>query len=319
MGIVQLREVDSVEITVLVDNYSDVLLPDTDTAKRLRVLQVGSSPMAEHGLSFMIKVCKGEEQHTILMDAGVSGKCLEHNAHLLAGSKAVADGKVTTDIQDVEAVFLSHGHYDHFGGLSYFLTSNEKDLPLTLHPDAFTHRRSKRYGLVFKMPLLEEATLAASGAVINKSTNPVLLAADMILSTGEVERNSDFEKISEALEAEVDGHWISDPFNDDQALAIQVKNKGLVIAGGCSHSGIINTITTLQKITGSDRIHAVLGGFHLTGADDSVVDPTIAEMKLLAPDYIIPMHCTGWDAINRFEQEMPAQFILNSVGTTYIF
>jgi len=319
MGVVQLREVDRVEVTVLVDNYSDVLLPDADAAKRLRVLPPGSSPLAEHGLSCMIKVRKGEEQHTILMDAGVSGVCLEHNANLMAGSKAVINGEVTTNIQDVESVFLSHGHYDHFGGLAYFLTKTQKDLPLTLHPDAFIRRRSKRYGLVYKMPPLDEATLAASGAVINRSTSPVTLAADMILSTGEVERSTDFEKSPKTLEAKIDGQWISDPFKDDQALAIQVKNKGLVIVGGCSHSGIINTITTIQKNIGSERIHAVLGGFHLTGAEDTVIDPTVAEMRRLAPDYVIPMHCTGWDATNRFAREMPDQFLLNSVGTTYIF
>jgi len=319
MGVVQLREVDSVEVAVLVDNYSDVLLPDADATKRLRILPPGSSPLAEHGLSCMIKVRKGGEQHTILMDAGVSGVCLEHNANLMARSQAVVNGEVTANIQDVESVFLSHGHYDHFSGLAYFLAKTQKDLPLILHPDAFIQRRSKRYGLIFKMPLLDETTLAASGAVINRSAGPVMLAADMILSTGEVERSTNFEKIPKTLEAKIDGQWISDPFKDDQALAVQVKDRGLVIIAGCSHTGIINTITTFQQITGADRIHAVLGGFHLTGAENTVVDPTVLEMRRLAPDYIIPMHCTGWDAMNRFAREMPDQFILNSVGTTYIF
>ncbi len=319
MGVVQLREVDSVEVTVLVDNYSDVLLADAGAAKRLRILPPGVTPLAEHGLSCMIKVRKGEEQHTILMDAGVSGVCLEHNANLMAGSRAVVNGEVTANIQDVESVFLSHGHVDHFGGLAYFLAKTQKDLPLILHPDAFIQRRSKRYGLIFDMPLLDETTLAASGAVINRSTSPVMLAADMILSTGEVERSTDFEKSPKSLEAKIDGQWITDLFKDDQALAVQVKDRGLVIIGGCSHAGIINTITTIQKNIGSDRIHAVLGGFHLTGAENTVVDPTVLEMRRLAPDYVIPMHCTGWDATNRFAREMPDQFILNSVGTTYIF
>jgi 7,8-dihydropterin-6-yl-methyl-4-(beta-D-ribofuranosyl)aminobenzene 5'-phosphate synthase len=318
MSVVQLREVDSVEVAVLVDNYSDILLPDAGAAKRLRV-QPPDAPLAEHGLSCMIKVRKGEEQHTILMDAGVSGVPLEHNADLLAGSQAVVNGEVTANIQDVESVFLSHGHFDHFGGLAHFLANTQKDLPLTLHPDAFSQRRSKRHGLVFKMPPLDETVLASSGAVLNRSAGPVTLAADMILSTGEVERRTSFEKSPKTLEAKIDGQWITDPFKDDQALAIQVKNKGLVIVGGCSHSGIINTITTIQKNIGSERIHAVLGGFHLSGAENTVIDPTVAEMRRLSPDYVIPMHCTGWDAINRFAREMPDQFILNSVGTTYIF
>ncbi len=117
----------------------------------------------------------------------------------------------------------------------------------------------------------------------------------------------------------IDDNWISDPFHDDQGIAINVKGKGLVVIGGCSHAGIINTIKHLQEISKINNIHAVMGGFHLSGENEKLIDPTISEMKVVDPDYIIPMHCTGWNAINRFSQEMPDHFILNSVGTTYIF
>jgi 7,8-dihydropterin-6-yl-methyl-4-(beta-D-ribofuranosyl)aminobenzene 5'-phosphate synthase len=102
-------------------------------------------------------------------------------------------------------------------------------------------------------------------------------------------------------------------------MAFHLKGKGLVVIGGCSHAGIINTIRHVQQVTGINDIHAVMGGFHLSGGNEKIINPTIREMKVLDPDYIIPMHCTGWRAINQFSREMPDNFILNSVGATYMF
>jgi 7,8-dihydropterin-6-yl-methyl-4-(beta-D-ribofuranosyl)aminobenzene 5'-phosphate synthase len=99
-----------------------------------------------------------------------------------------------------------------------------------------------------------------------------------------------------------------------------VKDKGLVIIGGCSHAGIINTVKHAQKVTRTNKIHAVLGGFHLTGPMfEPIIEPTIEEMKKVDPTFVIPMHCTGWKAINQFAEKMPSQFLMNSVGTTYVF
>ena len=101
---------------------------------------------------------------------------------------------------------------------------------------------------------------------------------------------------------------------------INVKGKGLVVISGCAHAGIINTVEYARKITGVDTVHAVIGGFHLTGPFfEPVIQPTIDAMKEIGPEYVIPLHCTGWKAMNRFAEEMPGQFILNTVGTTYTF
>jgi len=94
----------------------------------------------------------------------------------------------------------------------------------------------------------------------------------------------------------------------------------LVVFGGCSHAGIINTVKHAQDVARTDAVHAVLGGFHLNGpAFEPIIGPTIEEMKKIGPEYVVPMHCTGWKAINQFAKEMPGQFLLNSVGTTYVF
>ena len=318
MGSIQLREADKLEVVVLVDNYSDQLREDSDTAKRLRVPSP-NAPLAEPGLALLVKVFNGAERHTVLMDAGISGKCLQHNTDLMAISEAVMSGVVTADVQDVESVVLSHGHSDHYGGLMGFLGSAGRKMPMVLHPGAFVERRFK-YGHDYSdMAPLDESILEQAGAVLDKRSEPSTVASDLILVSGEVERTTGFEKGSPSLEAKIDDNWVPDPFCDDQALAIHEKNHGLVVLGGCSHSGIINTVRQIQKITETEKVHAVLGGFHLAGSNTSVVESTIEEMKKIAPNFIIPMHCTGWNAINRFSIEMPDQFILNSVGTTFIF
>jgi len=318
MDRIQLRQTDKIEVVVLVDNYSDALLEDSETAKRLRVPSPNAT-MAEPGLSLLVKVCAGAEEHTVLMDAGVSGKCLQHNSNLMAVSKAVMRGVITADVQDVESVVLSHGHSDHFGGLMTFLSGAGKKVPVILHPGAFAERRSKHGNDYSDMVSLDESIFEQAGAVLDKRSKPSTIASDMILVSGQIERISDFEKGAPSLEAKIGGNWMQDPFYDDQALAVHIKNHGLVVLAGCSHAGIINIVRHVCKITGTDKIHAVMGGFHLPGPDKLIADFTIAEMKKIAPDFIIPMHCTGWNAINRFSVEMPDQFILNSVGTTYLF
>ncbi len=319
MKTITLREATKVEITSLVDNYSDLFLPDSEKVKRLRVLPPGA-PQAEPGLSFLVKVYAGPEEHSVLFDAGISAACLLHNMELLASSKAVLMGEIGVDSKNVEAVVLSHGHFDHFGGLLDFLNNFPKPLSVVLHPGAFVPRRFQMGPQLFlDMPGLEEEALLASGTTLKKNQKTSTLASDLILISGEVERLTDFEKGMPGMEAKIDDRWEPDPFLDDQGLAIHLKNKGLVVIGGCSHAGIINTVTYLQKASGVEKIHAVLGGFHLTGKNEKIIGPTIEAMKTINPDYVVPMHCTGWKAIHQFSQDMPEQFILNSVGSTYIF
>ena len=135
-----IREADKIEICALVDNYSDIFLPDSDMVKRLRVLPP-NAPLAEPGLSFLIKVYDDSNMHTVLFDAGISGNCLLHNGKSLAHSKALLTGEVGLNIQDTEAVVLSHGHFDHFGGLSGFFEEMGKAIPVYLHPEATVARR----------------------------------------------------------------------------------------------------------------------------------------------------------------------------------
>ena len=311
MSELNLREADKLEVTILVDNYTDLLLlQGTEVVKR-PAIGPPNAPLAEHGLSCLLKVYADSEEHVVLMDASISTTCLFHNANALG-----------VDFGQVESVVLSHGHIDHFGGLIEFLNRARKGIPLTLHPDAFLQRRLNisSLGVQVDMPILDEAALRETGVAIHKVKEASTVGSDLIMVLGEVARVTDFEKGFPLAEAKIDDEWVVDPFRDDQGVAVKVKGKGLVVISGCAHAGIINTVKHAQKVTGTDNVHAVLGGFHLTGPlFEPIIGPTIDEMKRIAPDFVVPMHCTGWKAINQFAQEMPEQFILNTVGTTYIF
>jgi 7,8-dihydropterin-6-yl-methyl-4-(beta-D-ribofuranosyl)aminobenzene 5'-phosphate synthase len=311
MSELNLREADRLEVTILADNYTDLLLlQSTEVVKRLRV-PPPQAPLAEHGLSCLLKVYAGSEEHAVLMDAGISATCLFHNAGLLK-----------VDLSQIESVVLSHGHFDHFGGLLELLNRVTKGIPLVLHPDAFLQRRLNApvIGRPVGMPALDEEALKETGAMLHQTKGAFTLASDLVLVTGEVERVTDFERGFPWAEAKIDSDWVVDPFHDDQGVAVKVKGRGLVVIGGCSHAGIINTVKHAQKVARTDAVHAVLGGFHLSGpVFEPIIGPTIEEMKKIGPDYVVPMHCTGWRAINQFAKEMPGEFLLNSVGTTYVF
>ncbi|OPY35360.1 MAG: 7,8-dihydropterin-6-methyl-4-(beta-D-ribofuranosyl)-aminobenzene-5'-phosphate synthase [Methanoregula sp. PtaU1.Bin051] len=306
----QLKPADRVEITVLVDNYTDLLLPQSTPVDRRLPYDPNRRLLAEHGLSCMIRVFAGKKEHAVLLDTGLSCECLPWNARQLGISLGA-----------IEAVVLSHGHYDHTGSLECVVSGAGRQVPLIAHPDAFLRRRKNVPSEgVFDQPHPDAVALKKAGADIKMRSDLSILAAGHLLVTGEVERLTPFEKGMPGGEIEKDGTWIPDPFLDDQALVINVKDKGLVVLSGCAHAGIINTAEYAKKITGIDRVHAVLGGFHLSGkAFEQAVPLTIDAMKMIGPDYVVPMHCTGWHTINRFMAEMPGKCILNTVGTTYVF
>jgi 7,8-dihydropterin-6-yl-methyl-4-(beta-D-ribofuranosyl)aminobenzene 5'-phosphate synthase len=311
MNKANLREIDRVEITVLVDNYTDLLLLQGSKVVKRGAVPPPDAFLAEHGFSCLIKTAEGGEEHVFLMDVGISGTCLFHNADLLK-----------VDLGKVEAIILSHGHFDHFYALDKVLGRLPKGIPIILHPEAFLNRRLNiaPLGMQVPLPSLEEAALQKAGMKIHKVREDSTLGDGHALVLGEIERVTEFEKGFPWAEAEVGGKWVKDPVPEDRGVAFRVKNKGLVVIGGCSHAGIINTVKHALKVSGAGKVHAVLGGFHLTGPlFDPIIKPTIEEMKKIGPDYIVPTHFTGWKAINEFAREMPDQFLLNTVGTTFVF
>ena len=170
------------------------------------------------------------------------------------------------------------------------------------------------------MGMLSEVALRETGVTIHKAAEASTLAGGLVMVTGEVKRVTNFEKGFPWAEAKISDKWVVDPVRDDQGVAVKVKGKGLIVIGGCCHAGIINTVKHVQAVAQTSKVYAVLGGFHLTGQIfEPIIGPTIEEMRKIGPAFVMPMHCTGWKAINQFAKEMPQQFILTTVGTTYVF
>ncbi len=310
----KMREVDSVEITTLVDNTVDALLESGDNVKRApRVRDGAPAPplLAEHGFSAVIRVADGDEAHTILLDAGFSETTMLINADRLG-----------TDFTEVEAVVISHGHVDHIKALMPALERLRAGTPIVIHPHAFRPRIIKiPGGAQVRMTPLDPAALEGAGARIVREEGPSSVADGMILVTGQIPRTTEFEFGFPVQYAVVDGVEQHDPLTpDDQALVAAVRGKGLVIISGCAHAGIINTVNYARELTGVEKVHAVVGGFHLAGPlYESIIDPTVAAIERIAPDFLLPTHCTGYKAVHEFARRMPDAFIQNSVGTRLIF
>ncbi len=307
-----LKTVDRIEITTLIDNYVDVLLPSTDVITRPPLSIDGKVKadtfLAEHGLSLLVSVWQGEEKHTILFDTGYSKVGVLHNLAQLG-----------LNIEDIEVIVLSHGHMDHTGSLNAILDKIPGTIPLVLHPGAFVYPRYTRQPNGSKNIWPQTLTrdgLAQKNVEIVESKTPTLIADGMIMVTGEVERTTSFEKGMPNALVEKNGDIVQDPIMDDQAIVMKLDGKGLVVISGCAHAGIVNTLAFAQKTIGEQGIHAVLGGFHLSGPFfEKIHDETIQGIKKMDPDVIMPMHCTGLKAINRFQKEFPSSFVLNSVGS----
>ena len=307
-----LKELDRVEVLTLMDNFVDVLLEDTEVVTRPPRPGGQEIPtdtlVAEHGLSLLVRVQRGTEKHTILFDTGYNSMGVLHNMNQLA-----------VNPNELEAIVLSHAHMDHTGSLHPILEKISGTIPLVVHPDAFMYPRfeelkdgSKR---TFPRTLIRQ-DLEQKNVRIQESKTPTPILDGSILVTGEVERTTAFEKGMPNAMIEKDGRLEHDPIKDDQSLVMNLKGKGLVVVSGCSHAGIINTLLYAKKLTGVDKIHAVMGGFHLSGPIfEKITEKTIEMLKALSPAVVVPMHCTGRKAVERFSHEFPSAFVLNSVGS----
>ena len=322
---IPLAPVDGVTITTLCDNVSDMLLADQGPARRaalagpttpridVRTLETGTgidALKAEHGFSALVTVRSGDHSHRFLFDAGVSPDGMTENMRRLDLSP-----------KDVEVIVLSHGHFDHTAGLDGFIRAvGRTNLPVLIHPEFWTRRRLNIPGRTpIEIPSTSRGALEDAGFEIIEERRPSFLFEGMVLITGEVDRTTEFETGFPIHEAERDGHWVPDPLIlDDQAMIVNVRDKGLVVLTGCGHAGAVNILRYAKRLTGVERIHAVIGGFHLSGPlFEPIIAPTCDGLASLAPQVIVPAHCTGWRATHALAARFPDAFIPNSVGTRF--
>ncbi|MDQ3167899.1 MAG: MBL fold metallo-hydrolase [Chloroflexota bacterium] len=311
---VTLTPVDAVDVTVLVENSIDNFLVDDAFAKRpawKREL-LPDVLRAEHGLALQLTVHQNGSSQSILYDAGNGRDTAVYNMDVLS-----------LQIKDLRAVVVSHGHPDHMGGMEGLLRRvGRQGMPLILHPDAWKERK-----LVFPsgfetyLPQPSPQDLGREGVEIVEERGPSMLIDGSVLVTGEIARTTDFENGFPLQYARGERGWEPDFMCwDEQAVVVHVRGKGLVVLAGCSHPGIINIIKHAQHVTGVDQVHAVIGGFHLTGGIfEPIIPRTLDELAALAPAAIVPGHCTGWKAIHAIARRMPEAYVQTSVGTRLEF
>lgn len=319
---IALEPVDEVVITTLVDNVFDGLLTDQERVRRAS-FGAGRTPapqfvdgattvglLAEHGFSALVTVRRGDTTTRLLFDTGLSPDAMVTNADRLG-----------VDPGDVQAVVLSHGHFDHAGGLAGLAGKRGvRSLPMVVHPYAWTRRRLVIPGRDAELPTLSKRALGNEGFDVIERRQPSLLVDGAVLITGEVDRTTDFEKgMPQAHQAWDGTTWSHDPLViDDQALVVHVRGQGLVVLTGCGHAGAINIVRHAMRLTGVSQLHALLGGLHLGGpAFEPVIPPTVAALVDYSPTLLVSGHCTGWRAQHALAAALPAAWVPGSSGTEY--
>lgn len=320
---ITLDPVDEVVITTLVDNVYDALLtgderttraPFTAGQARAPQFETGSTTvglMAEHGFSALVRVRRGATTTTLLFDTGLSPGAMVTNA-----------GRLGADLSQIQAVVLSHGHFDHAGGLAGLAGKQGiRSLPMVVHPKIWTRRRLAVPGREpDELPTLSQRALEAEGFTVIERREPSLLADGCVLITGEIDRTTGFEHGMPPAHQEWTGSaWQHDPLVlDDQALVAHVRGRGLVVLTGCGHAGAINIARHAQRLTAVPELHAMLGGFHLGGpAFEPIIGPTVDALTSMAPALVVPGHCTGWRAQHALAAALPQAWVAGSSGSSF--
>jgi 7,8-dihydropterin-6-yl-methyl-4-(beta-D-ribofuranosyl)aminobenzene 5'-phosphate synthase len=320
--------VESLSVRVVVDSVFDQFMPKA-THPMVMIEHVGrsrnnlnSTLAGEWGLSLHLESRDADTAAQYLLDFGYTSEILVRNLTLLG-----------IEPERLNGLILSHGHRDHYGGLPGFVAHYRDHMrgDLRLFAGGNETFREKWVGSRDEEPAswgaLDRAALEA--ARVETVCCDTAQALEGPFTTGNIARQS-FEHVlpntlieptpaDHFTEEERRGRLVPDRHPDEHATCYVVRDRGLVVISSCSHCGVINAIRTAMAVSGVDKLHAVLGGFHLGVAPSDYVDHTISEMKALAPDVIIPMHCTGRTFISKVRDEMPDRLIDWNTGSRFTF
>jgi 7,8-dihydropterin-6-yl-methyl-4-(beta-D-ribofuranosyl)aminobenzene 5'-phosphate synthase len=331
-------EIDRVAVRVVVDSYQFAVAP----SRKVSDVEIehfgwgigggkppGKTLISEFGLSMHVESQRGTETRNVLMDFGFTPDALVNNANLVGIDSAALD-----------ALALSHGHYDHFGGLAGFLMQNNGKLKAKLPiyiggEEAFCSREWTAPPVRGDFGALDRKALEDANVAVTYAEGPALIA-DHGFTTGHIGQTS-FEKLlsPSAMKIGVD-HGIGcyadklpedertkavipDQFRHEIAIAFNVRGRGLIVLTSCSHRGVINAIKQAQAVSGIKKVHAVIGGFHLAPYKEDYVRDTITALKDIDIDYVIPLHCTGEPFYELAKAELPNKLLRSYTGTRFVF
>jgi 7,8-dihydropterin-6-yl-methyl-4-(beta-D-ribofuranosyl)aminobenzene 5'-phosphate synthase len=331
-------EVDRVAVRVVIDSYQIAVAPSTKTGnvdvQRFGWGIGGDKPpgktlVSEFGLSMHAESQRGDDRRNILVDFGFTPEALNNNFELLE-----------IDPTALDALVLSHGHYDHFGGLVGFLKQNKgtlkADLPFFVGgEDCFCAREWTAPPVKGNFGALDRKVLEEADVKVTYAEGPALVA-DHAFTAGQIPLTS-FEKVlsPSAMKVGVEqgiGCYpeqlpeedrtkvvVPDQFRHEIATTFNLKGRGLVVLTSCSHRGVVNAVKQAQAVSGVSKVHAVIGGFHLAPHKEDYVRETIASLREIDPDYVIPMHCTGEPFWEIAKAEMPSKLLRAYTGTRFVF
>lgn len=255
--------------------------------------------IGEWGLSILIEV----DDWRILLDTG-PGISTVHNAQILG-----------IDFSTIDRIVLSHGHYDHTGGLRYILRGTD-GLDIISHPAVWESKYAVRENVAkyIGIPFCREE-LESLGARFIMNRDPVWIS-DNIVTSGEIPLITDYEEIDQILFVKKDGKLTPDHVPDDLSLAVKTE-VGLIIILGCAHRGMINTIRHFRKITGDKRVYCVVGGTHLIASSHERLTRSVIDMKKIGVQKLGVSHCTGFEASAWLAKELGNMFFLNNAGSRF--
>lgn len=325
--------VDQLSIRVVVDSHYERFLPK-EHHSNVNIEHVGGIPgrqmttlAGEWGLALHLESASEGTKAQYLLDFGYTPEILNRNFSLLDIDPALLNGLI-----------LSHGHRDHYGGLEGFVsrhrTTMQDDIPLIVGAnEAFDVRwvKSRPLGQPDAEPELvcwgapDRTMLTAQKVVSICCETP--LALEGAFTSGYIKRDS-FEEVTGGSmvepvdhfsEGERRGELQPDSHPEEHATCYIVKGRGLVVISSCGHAGIVNSVKTAMAVSGVDKLHAVVGGFHLTTSKADYISHTVDELERLTPDVVIPMHCTGANFITAMRERMPDRLVASNLGSRFTF